>query len=208
VHWNAADGDPIERGQTLATVEGPTRAVLSGERVALNLVCHLSGVATLTRRYVRATHGKARILDTRKTIPGLRALQKAAVRAGGGFNHRDSLSDAVLLKDNHLAVVGITGAVARSRNRWPGRMIEVECESFEQVTEAIEAGADRIMLDNMTPDEVRAAVERVDGRAPVEVSGRVTVEDVGQYAAAGANFISIGAITHSVRVFDIGLDLD
>jgi nicotinate-nucleotide pyrophosphorylase (carboxylating) len=208
VAWAATDAASIESGQVLATIEGRTRSILAGERVALNLLCLLSGVATSTRRYVRATHGQARILDTRKTLPGLRGLQKAAVRAGGGFNHRDSLSGAVLLKDNHLAVVGVTSAVERARVRWPGRMIEVECESTDQVAAALAAGADRIMLDNMTPDEVRRAVKLIEGRVPVEVSGRVTVEDVGQYAAAGADFISIGAITHSVRVFDIGLDLD
>jgi len=208
VRWDATDGTSIDAGDVLGTVEGSTRSVLAGERVALNLLGLLSGVATTTRRYVRATHGNARILDTRKTLPGLRALQRAAVRAGGGFNHRESLSDAVLLKDNHLAVVGVARAVERARLRWPGRMVEVECESMEHVAAAIDAHADRIMLDNMTPDAVRAAVQLVGGRIPIEVSGRVTVEDVGQYAAAGADFVSIGALTHSVRVLDIGLDMD
>ncbi len=208
VSWAVADGYTVGAGQTLATVSGPTRSLLAGERLALNLVCHLSGVATLTRRYVRAVHGDARILDTRKTIPGLRALQKAAVRAGGGFNHRESLSDAVLLKDNHLAVVGIKVAVARSRSRWPGRMIEVECESIDQVIEAVDAEADRIMLDNMTVEEVRKAVSHIDGRAEVEVSGQLSLETVSDYAAAGVDFISVGALTHSVKVFDIGMDMD
>lgn len=212
VRWNATDGDPVAAQQILATVEGPTRSLLGGERVALNLAGHLSGVATLTRRYVRATHGNARILDTRKTTPGLRALEKAAVRAGGGFNHRDSLSDAVLLKDNHLAVSGIARAVERARARWPGRMVEVECDDIDQVVEAATSRVDRIMLDNMTPDEVRRAVEAISdaigSKIPVEVSGRVALETVGQYAAAGADFISVGALTHSAPVFDIGLDFE
>ncbi len=212
VRWNATDGDPVAAQQILATVEGPTRSLLGGERVALNLAGHLSGVATLTRRYVRATHGNARILDTRKTTPGLRALEKAAVRAGGGFNHRDSLSDAVLLKDNHLAVSGSARAVERARARWPGRMVEVECDDIDQVVEAATSRVDRIMLDNMTPDEVRRAVEAISdaigSKIPVEVSGRVALETVGQYAAAGADFISVGALTHSAPVFDIGLDFE
>ncbi len=206
VRWRVHDGDSVGPGTVIATVEGPTRSVLAGERVALNLACHLSGVATATNRLVRATNGRTRILDTRKTLPGLRALQKAAVRAGGGFNHRDSLSDAVLLKDNHLAVAGIGGAVARARAQWPGRMVEVECEDLVQVREAIAAGVDRVMLDNMTPQEVRDAVAVIGGAAEVEVSGRITIDTVGEYADAGADFISVGAITHSVVVFDIGLD--
>src|SRR5205085_6329098 len=156
-------------------------------------LCHCSGVASLTRRYVRATHGKARILDTRKTVPSMRAAQRAAVRAGGGFNHRDSLSDAVLIKDNHLAVLGLTQAVERARVRWPGRTIEIECESLAQVAEARDAQVDRILLDNMTPDEVRTAVKTVEGRAKIEVSGGVTLDTVAAYAEAGADFISIGA---------------
>ncbi len=208
VEWQLSDGEPCESARVLGTVSGSARSLLAGERIALNLLGHLSGVATLTRRYVRATHGRARILDTRKTLPGLRALQKAAVRAGGGFNHRDSLSDAVLLKDNHLAVVGLERAVERARARWPGRMVEVECESLSQVSDAVAAGVDRVMLDNMTPADVRNAVEIVGGRLAIEVSGRITIDNVGEYAAAGADYISIGAITHSVRVFDVGLDLD
>ncbi len=210
VRWQAGDGDPVEAQQILATVEGCTRSVLAAERVALNLLCHLSGVATLTNRYVRATHGNTRILDTRKTTPGLRSMEKAAVRAGGGFNHRDSLSDAVLLKDNHLAVSGIALAVERARSRWPGRMIEVECDHLDQVLEAAAARVDRIMLDNMSPDDVRQAIavinEAIGSKIPVEVSGRVALDLVGQYAAAGADFISVGALTHSAPVFDIGLD--
>jgi nicotinate-nucleotide pyrophosphorylase (carboxylating) len=183
------------------------RSVLTGERVALNFMCHCSGVATLTRRYVRAARGKARILDTRKTLPGLRAVQRAAVRAGGGFNHRDSLSTAVLIKDNHLAALGLTKAVDRARARWPMRLVEVECDTLDQVGEARDAGVDVVLLDNMTPDQVAKAVEILEGAAKVEVSGRVGVDAVGAYAESGADFISVGALTHSVRVFDIGLDI-
>lgn len=208
VTFAARDGDPIEPGQVLGEVRGATRAILAGERVALNLLGHLSGVATSTRAFVDAAGTGTRVLDTRKTVPGLRALQRAAVRAGGGHNHRDSLSDAVLLKDNHLAVVGISSAVHQARAQWPGRMVEVECETLDQVIEAVEAGADRVMLDNMTLDAVRDAVDKVAGRAALEVSGRITLDTIGQYAATGVDFISVGAITHSVPVLDIALDLD
>lgn len=207
VEWHLHDGEPVEPGMVIGTVSGNTRSILTGERVALNFLCHLSGVASLTRRYVRAARGKARILDTRKTIPGLRALQKAAVRAGGGSSHRDSLSDAVLFKDNHLAVLGITRAVDRARSRWPGRMVEVECDTLEQVAEALAAGADRIMLDNMNLEQMREAVALVDGAVALEISGGVTLESVGDFAETGVNFISVGALTHSVPVFDIGLDI-
>jgi nicotinate-nucleotide pyrophosphorylase (carboxylating) len=156
---------------------------------------------------VRAAHGGARILDTRKTLPGLRALQKAAVRAGGGFNHRDSLSDAVLIKDNHLAALGVARAVERARTRWPNRVVEVECDTLEQVTEARGARPDIVLLDNMTPEQVKEAVAILDGAARTEVSGRVAVEMVGPYAAAGVDYISVGALTHSVRTLDIGLDV-
>lgn len=208
VEFTARDGDVIEPDQVLGEVRGATRSILAGERVALNLLCHLSGVATMTRAFVDAAGPGTRILDTRKTLPGLRSLQRAAVRAGGGHNHRDSLSDAVLLKDNHLAVVGIREAVHRARTRWPGRMVEVECETLEQAVDAVEAGADRVMLDNMTPDAVRSVVDKVAGRAALEVSGRITLETVADYAATGVDFVSVGAITHSVQVLDIGLDLD
>ncbi len=207
IKWAVRDGEQVDAGAELGQVTGSLQAILAGERTALNFMCHCSGVASVTRRYVRAAHGKARILDTRKTIPTMRAAQRAAVRAGGGFNHRDSLSDAVLIKDNHLAALGITRAVERARARWPGRTIEVECESPEHVAEARDAGVDRILLDNMTPDEVRTAVKLIEGKAKIEVSGRVTLDTVGAYAEAGADFISIGAITHSVRILDIGLDI-
>jgi len=207
VEWRVRDGEAVDAGMELGRVTGSLRSILAGERVALNLLCHCSGVASLTRRYVRAARGKARIRDTRKTVPGLRALQKAAVRAGGGFNHRDSLSDAVLVKDNHLAVLGLARAVERARARWPGRVIEVECDSLEQVKEARDTGVDLVLLDNMRPEQVAEAVKILDGVARVEVSGGVSLDEVGAYAEAGVDFISVGAITHSVRVLDIGLDI-
>jgi nicotinate-nucleotide pyrophosphorylase (carboxylating) len=207
VQWRVLDGSPIDTDLALGTVEGPLRSILTAERVALNFLTHLSGVATFTRRYVRATHGRARILDTRKTLPGLRAFEKAAVRAGGGFNHRESLSDAVLIKDNHLVGIGVAGAVERARARWPNRMIEVECDSLEQVAEAKSAGPDIVLLDNMTPDMVREAVALLGGSVQAEVSGTVEVDAVAAYAEAGADYISVGAITHSARALDIGLDI-
>ncbi len=207
LEWRARDGEPIEAGMELARVIGSLHSILAGERVALNLVSHCSGVASLTRRYVRAARGRVRIRDTRKTLPGLRALQRAAVRAGGGFNHRDSLSDAILIKDNHLAVLGVARAVERSRARWPGRIIEVECDTLEQVKEAASVGVDIVLLDNMSPENVTQAVQLLDGAAKVEVSGRVSIDEVAAYAETGADFISVGALTHSVRVLDIGLDI-
>jgi nicotinate-nucleotide pyrophosphorylase (carboxylating) len=182
--------------------------VLTAERTALNLLCHLSGVATLTRRYADAVAGTGvRILDTRKTTPGLRALEKAAVRAGGGHNHRGSLSDMVLLKDNHIAGMEIAHAVAAARAMWPGRGVEVECDRLEQVRVAVTAGADVVLLDNMSPADVEVCVKEVNGRALVEVSGRVNLDTVADYAAAGPDLISVGALTHSAPVLDIGLDL-
>jgi nicotinate-nucleotide pyrophosphorylase (carboxylating) len=185
--------------------------VLTAERSALNFLCHLSGVATITRRFVEvatAANPEVRIWDTRKTLPGLRALQKAAVRAGGGANHRGSLSDMVLVKDNHLAGLSIGEAVEQARRRWPARTIEVECDRPEQVMEAVAAGASLILLDNMGPDEVRACVELVAGRALVEVSGGVTLDTVGALAAAGPHLISTSAITQSAPALDLGLDLE
>jgi nicotinate-nucleotide pyrophosphorylase (carboxylating) len=207
VEWRVRDGESIDAGMQIAQVDGSLRSMLAGERVALNLLCHASGVASTTRRYVRAARGKSRIRDSRKTVPGLRALQKAAVRAGGGFNHRDSLSDAVLIKDNHLAVLGLTRAVERARARWPTRVIEVECDTLEQVKEARDAGVDLILLDNMSPDDVEGAIKIVDGAAKLEVSGRISLDSIGAYAELGVDYISIGAITHSVRALDIGLDI-
>ncbi len=207
VSWNTHNGDAIDPGTEIATLMGSTRAILAGERVALNFLCHASGVASLTRRFVRASRGTLRVLDTRKTVPGLRAIQRAAVRAGGGFNHRDSLSTSVLIKDNHLAAVDLAQAVDRARSCWPARLVEVECDNLDQVVAASEAGVDLVLLDNMTPDQVTKAVEIVAGSCKVEISGGISLETIGAYSETGADFVSVGAITSSVRVLDIGLDI-
>jgi nicotinate-nucleotide pyrophosphorylase (carboxylating) len=209
------DGAAVRAGASIGVIAGPFRSMLTAERTVLNFLQHLSGVATLTARYVAAASAvdpAVRVLDTRKTTPGLRALEKAAVRAGGGTNHRGSLSEGVLLKDNHLGTLGIADAVATARRRWPGRMIEVECDRLAQVTEAASAGAGMILLDNMSPDDVRVAVETVRALAGagclVEVSGEVTLETIGAYAAAGPDLISVGALTHSAPILNLGLDLE
>ena len=208
MQWDLDDGDTVVAGSVIAELGGSLRSLLTAERTALNFLCHLSGVATATRRLVDAVAGtRARIWDTRKTTPGLRSLEKAAVRAGGGRNHRGNLSEFVLVKDNHLGGMTITEAVTRARDRWPGRMVEVECDRFDQVAQALEAGAGMVLLDNMAPDDVRKCVELVDGRVPVEVSGGVTAETARSYAEAGADLLSVGALTHSAPVLDIGLDL-
>jgi nicotinate-nucleotide pyrophosphorylase (carboxylating) len=207
LRWSATDGDAIEVDQVLATVVGNLRSILAAERSALNLLQHASGIASLTHQYVQAAEGRTRVRDTRKTLPGLRAVEKAAVRAGGGYNHRECLSDAVLIKDNHLAYLDLTAAVERSKVRWPGRTIEVECDTLAQVHEAVAAAADLILLDNMSPDEVRAAVAAVDGMVPLEVSGGVTFETIRDYAGTGAEFVSVGALTHSAPALDIALDI-
>jgi len=217
VIWSAVDGEAIGKGQAIGRVAGPLRSVLTGERTALNFLCHLSGVATVTRRFVDAvaTEGDRGtcVLDTRKTLPGLRALEKAAVRAGGGVNHRGSLSDMVLIKDNHLLGRGggIGAGVTRARRLWPGRGVEVECDRPAQVEEAVAAGADVVMLDNMDSDQARECVAYVRANARpgtlVEVSGGVTVETVAAYARAGADLISTSVITQSAPALDIGLDL-
>ena len=215
VRWKAADGTAVEPGQVIAEVSGPMRSILTAERTALNFLCHLSGVATMTRRFVdvvEAVNLATKVLDTRKTTPGLRTLEKAAVRAGGGHNHRASLSEAVLVKDNHLAGTTVTDAVTRARALWPDTLVEVECDRFEQVLEATDAGASIVLLDNMGPDEVRRCADAVHSRRGadvlVEVSGGVTLESAPGFAAAGADRISVGALTHSAPVLDIGLDLE
>ena len=211
VLWLIPDGERIEPGTVLARIAGPLAPVLTGERTALNFLRHLSGVASLTRRFVdlahQASEGRTRILDTRKTTPGLRALEKAAVRAGGGANHRANLSDAVMVKDNHLAGLSIGEAVVAARACWPGRPVHVECDTLAQLDEILATDADRAMLDNFAPAEVGVAVERVDGRMEVEVTGGVTLATVADYAAAWPDFISVGALTHSAGVVDLGLDL-
>jgi nicotinate-nucleotide pyrophosphorylase (carboxylating) len=193
----------------VAELEGPARAVLTGERTALNLLGRLSGVATLTARYVDLVEGTgAVILDTRKTTPGLRALEKYAVRCGGGRNHRAGLHDAILLKENHLRIAGgIRPAVDALRNGG-GPTIEVEAESLADVAEALEAGVDRILLDNMPPEQVRRAVELVDGRAELEASGGISLATVRAYAETGVDFISVGALTHSARSLHVSLEVE
>lgn len=211
VTWRTSDGERVEPGVAVGRVEGPLRSVLTGERTALNFLCHLSGIATLTRRFVDAAGGGAFVVETRKTLPGLRAMEKAAVRAGGGANHRGSLSDMVLVKDNHLAGMTIADAVARARAAWPGRGVEVECDRPEQVEAAIAAGADIVMLDNMTPADATACVAMIRGgprpTTLIEISGGVTLDTVAAYAATGADVISTSAITQSAPALDLGLDL-
>jgi nicotinate-nucleotide pyrophosphorylase (carboxylating) len=211
IEWRLVDGHRMAPGDVVGTVTGPLASVLTAERTALNFLCHLSGVATLTARFVAAVAAAgttARVWDTRKTLPGLRALEKAAVRAGGGVNHRGSLSDFVLVKDNHLAGVSIDDAVARAKARWPGRTVEVECDRMTQVVEAIEAGATLVLCDNMTPAEVADCVAVANGRVLIEVSGGITLDTIVAYAAAGADLISTSVITQSAPAIDIGLDLE
>ncbi|MEF3273931.1 MAG: carboxylating nicotinate-nucleotide diphosphorylase [Chloroflexus sp.] len=207
------DGAAVAAGAIIATVSGSARSILTGERVALNLLQRLSGIATLTAQYVAAVAGtRAQILDTRKTTPGLRGLEKYAVRMGGGRNHRFGLYDGVMLKDNHLAVlaaagIDLTTAVARVRTQLgPMVQIEVEVETVEEAIRAAEAGADLILLDNMPLDQLRAAVQAVAGRAKTEASGGVNLQTVRAIAETGVDYISVGALTHSAWALDIGLD--
>lgn len=204
-----ADGDRIAAGTTFARISGNAQALLTAERVALNLVQRLSGIAGLTAAYVREIDGTgAQLVDTRKTTPGLRMFEKYAVTCGGGRNHRLGLDGGIMLKDNHIAVAGsISAAVARARAKAPLlTKIEVECDRLDQVAEALEAGADVIMLDNMSNDEMRAAVAQVAGRVPLECSGGVRLETIRAKAETGVDFISVGRITQSAACVDIGLD--
>ena len=193
----------------VALVEGPARAILSGERVALNLLARLCGIASLTRRFVELTEGtRTSVLDTRKTTPGLRALEKYAVRCGGGRNHRAGLYDGVLVKENHLRVAGgVTAALAALDGRVDGLPVEVEAETLAQVREALDGGAPRILLDNMSPEEVREAVELAAGRAELEASGGVSLGTVRAYAETGVDFVSVGALTHSARSLHVSLEV-
>lgn len=204
-----ADGTAVQRGDVLLSVTGPTALLLTAERTALNFTCHLSGVATATASWVRALEGtKARVRDTRKTIPGWRDLEKYAVRCGGGVNHRHSLSDVALVKDNHvLAAGGVVAAYKLIRARFPSVPVQVEVDSLDQLRELLKAGVDQILLDNMDPTTLREAVAITDGRATLEASGGLTVEVAAAYGATGVDFIAVGALTHSTRVFDIGMDL-
>ena len=203
------DGSRVAPGDAVIRIDGPARPILAAERVALNLLCRLSGVATATATLVTAARPhKARIACTRKTTPGLRALEKHAVRAGGGVNHRFGLDDAVLIKDNHIAVAGgVRPAIARVRAAVGHLMkVEVEVDTLDQLDEVLAEGVDAVLLDNMTPDQLREAVRRVDGRAVTEASGRVTAETVPAIAATGVDLISAGWITHSAPILDLGLD--
>jgi nicotinate-nucleotide pyrophosphorylase (carboxylating) len=219
VVWSADDGNALEPGKPVGEVTGRLASILTAERTALNFLGHLSGIATLTRRFVDAAAeagSTTRVWDTRKTTPGLRVLEKAAVRAGGGANHRGNLSDWVLLKDNHLALVGITAAVHDAKRRWPGRTVHVECDREDQAREAVEAGADALLLDNMTPDEIRTCMAAAretaaaNNRRPplLEASGGITLEMIRGYAETGVDCVSSGQITNSAPVLDIGLDID
>lgn len=203
------DGQEFEKGEILAEVKGKAASLLKAERTALNFLQRLSGIATLTRKFVREVSGtQAVILDTRKTTPGWRQLEKYAVRMGGGQNHRQNLSEMVLIKDNHIRLAGgISPALKKVKEKVrPGIKIEVETTSLEEVKEALDGGADMIMLDNMSPDQIRAAVELVAGRVPLEVSGKVGLHNVRELALTGVNYISVGALTHSFKSADISLE--
>jgi nicotinate-nucleotide pyrophosphorylase (carboxylating) len=206
------DGSAVAAKATLMTIEGPARAVLAAERTALNFVCHLSGIASLTAEFVRrVAHTRSRIICTRKTTPGLRALQKYAVRCGGGFNHRFGLDDAVLIKDNHIAVAGGIRPVLERAKRATGHLvkIEIEVDSLVQLQEVLDVGlADAVLLDNMDPIRLRKAVELVAGKLPLEASGGVTLDTVAAIAETGVDYISSGALTHSAPNLDIGLDIE
>jgi nicotinate-nucleotide pyrophosphorylase (carboxylating) len=211
------DGARVVRGDVLLTVTGRTRDLLTAERTALNLLCHLSGVATATAQWADALAGtSARVRDTRKTTPGLRALEKYAVRCGGGVNHRMSLSDAALVKDNHVvAAGGVAAAFAAVRAMWPGLLVEVEVDSLGQLSEVLEAGADLVLLDNFTPEQMRLAVALATEHAEhagtpgalLEASGGLTLPDAAAVGATGVDYVAVGALTHSAPVLDIGADL-
>jgi nicotinate-nucleotide pyrophosphorylase (carboxylating) len=215
--WAASDGDRVAAGRPVGTVRGPLASILTGERTALNFLCHLSGIATLTRRFVEAAAagGPARVWDTRKTTPGLRALEKAAVRAGGAANHRGNLSEWVMLKDNHLEGRSVAEAVAAARAAWPGRLVQVEASTVAEVRAALEAGAGAVLLDNMTPEQAGEAVAvacewaGTEGcpRPLLECSGGITLETVAAYAATGVDVLSAGELTQSAPALDLGLDL-
>jgi len=204
------DGSPVRPGDIIAEITGPSRGLLTGERTALNFLGHLSGIATVTASLVEAVRGtKASIACTRKTTPGLRALEKYAVRAGGGMNHRFALNDAVLIKDNHVAIAGGVAEAIRRARAGVGHMvkIEVEVDTLEQLGKAMREGVDAVLLDNMTPAQLREAVAIVDGRAITEASGSVTLATVAAVAASGVDLISVGWCTHSAPTLDIGLDV-
>jgi len=203
------DGERCKPGDEIAEVIGPARALLMGERTALNFLQRLSGIATRTQRFVDAAGGRIRVLDTRKTTPTLRTLEKYAVRAGGATNHRMGLFDAILIKDNHIRLAGGVGAAVEGvRTRQPGLVVEIEAQSLEQVDEALAAGADVVLVDNLGCDDIREAVRRARGRAKVEISGGVTLERLSELAATGADYVSVGALTHSAPAVDISFEIE
>ncbi len=215
IEYLVHDGTHVARGENLLRISGPARAILSAERVALNFVQHLSGIATLTAQFVAAIKGtRAQILDTRKTTPGWRRFEKYAVVCGGGRNHRIGLFDLVLIKDNHLAALqnekpnAVAAAVQRARKNYPRLKVEIEADTLEQVAQAADAGADIVLLDNMTTEQLRSAVKIAKGRAKTEASGGVNLGTVRAIAGTGVDFISVGALTHSARAVDIGLDFE
>ena len=208
IDFHCKDGDEVKKGELMATVTGDIRVLLSGERVALNYLQRMSGIATYTRQVAKLLEGsKVTLLDTRKTTPNCRVFEKYAVRGGGGCNHRYNLSDGVLLKDNHIGAAGsVTKAVQMAKAYAPFvRKIEIEVETLEQVKEAVEAGADIIMLDNMTPEVMKQAVELIDGRAQTECSGNITKENIQKIREIGVDFVSSGALTHSAPILDISM---
>ena len=204
-----SDGERCAAGDIVAEVAGAARTLLVAERTALNFLQRLSGIATSARRFVDAAGGRITVLDTRKTTPGLRVLEKYAVRAGGASNHRVGLFDAVLIKDNHIRLAGsLTAAVASARAQQPGKTIEVEAETLGQVDEALGAGADIILVDNMQTDGIRESVRRARGRAKIEISGGVTIDRLPELAATGADYVSVGALTHSAQAVDISFEIE
>ena len=208
IDFHCKDGDEVKKGELMATVTGDIRVLLSGERVALNYLQRMSGIATYTRQVAQLLEGsKVTLLDTRKTTPNCRVFEKYAVRVGGGCNHRYNLSDGVLLKDNHIGAAGsVTKAIQMAKAYAPFvRKIEIEVETLEQVKEAVEAGADIIMLDNMTPEVMKQAVELIDGRAQTECSGNITKENIQKIREIGVDFVSSGALTHSAPILDISM---
>jgi nicotinate-nucleotide pyrophosphorylase (carboxylating) len=209
VAFSWSDGDECSPGTIIGEVTGRARALLAAERTSLNFLQHLSGIATLTRRFVVAGGGRITILDTRKTLPTFRALEKYAVRAGGGTNHRMALDDGILIKDNHIRLLGgVAPAVANMKSAGAGLPIEVETQTLEEVDAALNAGADILLLDNMGIDDIREAVRRARGRAKTEISGGVTLERLPQLAATGADFVSSGALTHSAPAVDISFEIE
>jgi len=203
------DGDTCRAGDEIAGVVGSARSLLIGERTALNFLQRLCGISTRTRQFVDAAAGRITILDTRKTTPTLRALEKYAVRAGGASNHRAGLFDAMLIKDNHISLAGgVRAAIERARAHRPGMPVEIEAETLSQVDEALAAGAEMILVDNMPTDRIREAVIRARGRATIEISGGVTLDRIPELAATGADFVSVGALTHSAPAIDISFDIE